>query len=222
MKRFGLVVLASLAVFMVGCGNSEVDVTNDEIDLKSVRSVQLQAEAPGRRAWGKGEDDINARANARVNYIYMLQSAVDAAMGRAGQRYCKAFGKENISESAIRKIAANVDNISTHIHYTDQYRICFQCIECRSSIEEIAESITASINEQLSDEEKLKMRFDYLNFKERLEKQLKKIKQNGTITSDLEKQLIEEEYAPIMFDVQKFEEEMLKEFEKKTSTFKKS
>jgi hypothetical protein len=44
----------------------------------------------------------------------------------------------------------------------------------------MAESIASKVNEQLSDEEKLKIQFDYQQFKKEIEEQLKNMKQSNS------------------------------------------
>ena len=60
-----------------------------------------------------------------------------------------------------------------------QYHV-YVCIEYRGTLEDLAESIASKVNEQLSDEEKLKIQFDYQQFKKEIEEQLKNMKQSNS------------------------------------------
>ncbi|MBR4312790.1 MAG: hypothetical protein IKT86_05545 [Bacteroidaceae bacterium] len=183
MKKIGFIVLASIAMLFVGCRSSKGSVANNGIVIDSLRSVQMQAEAPGRRAWGGSMSSINkqmallsAQTDARANLAFMIQTAVDSAMSKLPSKVedVQTIRTNNFS---LEQYITNVRVIHADI-YMDKSGIynVYVCVEILNSIEEMAEQITSSINKQMSEEEKLKKQFDSQEFKKKLVEQLQNMK----------------------------------------------
>lgn len=183
---------------LVGCKSSKTAETGGEVAIKVDQCIELQEKVPERRAWGEGTDytitdaTAYAQASARTNFSYMLETAVEAGTSRSAQRYNKASSDgengglvsdrtgldKNLYSAVTQQIVKNTVIIKTspYKQKDGQYHV-YVCIEYRGSVGEMAESIVSKVNEQLSDEEKLKIQFDYQQFKKEIEEQLKSMKQ---------------------------------------------
>lgn len=201
MRQFSIFQVAMFAlasIVFVSCKSSKSLVSNDEVAIKVDQCIELQEKAPERRAWGEGTDytmtDATdaAQASARARFAFMLESAVEAGTSRSSQKFSKASSDgengglvsdrtgldKNLYSVVTQQIVKNTVIIKTspYKQKDGQYHV-YVCIEYRGSVGEMAESITSKVDEQLSDEEKLKIQFDYQQFKKEIEEQLKQMKQ---------------------------------------------
>lgn len=201
MKAFKLSYIITFAfanMLFIGCKTTKSATSDDETPIKVDQCIKLQEDAPERRAWGEGTDytmtdaTAYAQASARTNFAYMLESAVEAGTSRSTQKFTKASSdgengglvsdrtglEKNLYSIVTQQIVKNTTVIKTspYKQKDGQYHV-YVCIEYRGSVGEMAESITSKVNEQLSDEEKLKIQFDYQQYKKEIEEQLKNMKQ---------------------------------------------
>lgn len=198
MKKISLMLLAFASVCLVGCKSTKTVAYDGEVAIKVDQCIELQEKSPERRAWGEGTDytltdaTAYAQASARANFAYMLQTAVEAGTARSSQRYNKASSDgengglvsdrtgldKNLYSVVTQQIVNNTAIIKTspYKQKDGQYHV-YVCIEYRGSIGDMAESIVSKVDEQLSDEEKMRIQFDYQQFKKEIEEQLKNMKQ---------------------------------------------
>ena len=198
MNHYSIVLLAIANMLLVGCKTSKPVASDGEVAIKVDQCIELQEKAPERRAWGEGTDytmtdaSAYAQASARTNFAYMLEAAVEAGTSHSAQKYNKAHSDgengglvsdrtgldKNFYSVVTQQIIKNTAVIKTspYKQKDGQYHV-YVCIEYRGAVAEMAESITSKVSEQLSDEEKLKIQFDYQQFKKEIEEQLKNMKQ---------------------------------------------
>lgn len=198
MKTKSLVMFAVASMLFVACKSTKTVVSDGEVAIKVDQCIELQEKAPERRAWGEGTDytmtdaTAYAQASARTNFSYMLEAAVEAGTSHSAQKYNKASSDgengglvsdrtgldKNFYSVVTQQIVKNTAVIKTspYKQKDGQYHV-YVCIEYRGAVGEMAESIASKVNEQLSDEEKLKIQFDYQQFKKEIEEQLKNMKQ---------------------------------------------
>lgn len=183
---------------MVGCRSAHKAVSAGEVAIKLDQCIELQEQAPDRRAWGEGTDytladaSAYAQANARANFAYMIETAVEAGTSHSSQKFNKASSDgengalisdrtgldKNLYSVVAQQIVKNTALIKTspYKQKDGQYHV-YVCIEYRGRVGDMAETIASKVNEQLSDEEKLRIQFDYQQFKKEIEEQLKNMKQ---------------------------------------------
>lgn len=200
-KLFYVTIFTLVSFSFVGCKSSKSVTSNDEVAIKVDQCVELQEKAPERRAWGEGADYTmtdatdQAQASARARFAFMLESAVEAGTSHSAQKINKASSNgengglvsdrtgldKNFYSVVTQQIVENTVVIKTspYKQKDGQYHV-YVCIEYRGTLEDMAESIASKVNEQLSDEEKLKIQFDYQQFKKEIEEQLKNMKQSNS------------------------------------------
>lgn len=198
MKNYFILAFAIASMILAGCKSPKSAASDSEVAIKVNQCVELQEQAPERRAWGEGTDytltdaSAYAQASARANFAYMLETAVEAGTSHSAQKYNKASSDgekgglvsdrtgldKNFYSVVTQQIVKNTTVIKTspYKQKDGQYHV-YVCIEYRGAVGEMAESITSKVNEQLSDEEKLRIQFDYQQFKKEIEEQLKNMKQ---------------------------------------------
>lgn len=201
MKRlnvFNSVVFAFISILFVGCKSASSVVSNGTA-IADDECVKLQEQAPERRDWGEGlrvesvDAVYDAIENAYAKFATRLETVVTAAFSRFSQEYTKGSVDEtnkvvrvgdntvlrkNFTSTATEQIVKNTAIIKTNRYQQEGGLFkAYACIEYRGTIEELAESIALKVKNQLSDEEKLKMNFDYQQYKKEIEEQLKKMKQ---------------------------------------------
>lgn len=200
MRKSLIFTLVLTIILFVGCKTSKNVTTDGEVALKVDQCIELQEKAPDRRAWGEGTDytltdaTAYAQASARANFAYMLESAIEAGTSGSAQRYNKASSdgenggivsdrtglNKNLFSVVTQQIVNNTALIKTSPYKLKdgQYHV-FVCIEYRGSIGDMATSIANKVNEQLSEEEKMRINFDYQQFKKEIEEQLKNMRQGN-------------------------------------------
>lgn len=198
MKHYSIVLLVFASMIFTGCKSTKSVASDGEVAIKVDQCIELQEQAPERRAWGEGTDytmtdaTAYAQASARTNFAYMLETAVKAGTNNEASKYNKASSdgengglvsdrtglNKNLYSVVTQQIVKNTTVIKTspYKQKDGQYHV-YVCIEYRGAVGEMAESITSKVNEQLSEEEKLRIQFDYQQFKKEIEEQLKNMKQ---------------------------------------------
>lgn len=196
--------LLSVATFVAitnftACKSQKEATTPGEVAIKVDQCIELQEQAPDRRAWGEGTDytmsdaTAYAQASARTNFAYMIETAVEAGTSHSTQKFNKASSDgengglvsdrtgldKNLYSVVAQQIVKNTTIIKTspYKQKDGQYHV-YVCIEYRGSVGDMANSIASKVEEQLSDEEKMRIQFDYQQFKKEIEEQLKNMKQN--------------------------------------------
>lgn len=199
LKTLSISIVAVVTIVnFISCKSSKVITPPGEVAIKVDQCIELQEQAPDRRAWGEGTDytladaSAYAQANARANFAYMLETAVEAGTSHSSQKFNKASSDgengalvsdrtgldKNLYSVVAQQIVKNTALIKTspYKQKDGQYHV-YVCIEYRGNVGNMAETIASKVNEQLSDEEKLRIQFDYQQFKKEIEEQLKNMKQ---------------------------------------------
>lgn len=184
---------------MGGCRSAQKATSAGEVAIKVDQCIELQEQAPDRRAWGEGTDytmsdaTAFAQASARTNFAYMIESAVEAGTSHSTQKFNKGSSDgesgglvsdrtgldKNLYSVVAQQIVKNTAIIKTspYKQKDGQYHV-YVCIEYRGTVGDMANSIATKVEDQLSDEEKMRIQFDYQQFKKEIEEQLKNMKQN--------------------------------------------
>lgn len=203
MKTIKFLLLSAVAFVTItnftACRSSKGVATPGEAAIKVDQCIELQEQAPERRAWGEGTDytmsdaTAYAQASARTNFAYMIEAAVEAGTSHSAQKINKASSDgengglvsdrtgldKNLYSIVAQQIVKNTVILKTspYKQKDGQYHV-YVCIEYRGTVGDMANSIATKVEEQLSDEEKMRILFDFQQFKKEIEEQLKNMKQN--------------------------------------------
>ena len=200
-KYFMIAVIALLTgVMFTNCrsGKSLKKATGQELLQQDV-CEKLQQEKPNKRAVGIGEHykEMTARnvaeAQARAQFRRMISACITSATGEDVFAYGvyssdQTTGRtvsdqgsrvDDLTLSIANGIVANTTTIKTskYIMPDSQYKV-YVCLEYNKSISELATEITKGVEQRISDEERMKMNFEFEQFRKRVEAELEKSKMN--------------------------------------------
>ncbi len=132
-----------------------------------------------------------AEGQARAEMRRKIEAAINSASGEDGAGYEKAASSGN--EGAIVRDEASKKNIyvdqiasgivsntavvkmSKYLRQDGSYHV-YVCVEYLDGIEKMAETIAKQVEQQVSDDERMKMNFEFNKFRERIENEMKKQK----------------------------------------------
>ena len=184
------VVFAFISILFVGCKSSSPVVSDELTPVKVDKCIELQKQLPERRAWGVGRSSYEQTAKnfaisaAEASFARMLEVAVELGTSNFIQIYGNTSSEDEtaLSKDFFSVVARQIVKSTKEIDYSpykqkDGKFYTYVCIEYNGTIDEMAESVTSKVNNQLSDEEKLKIQFDYQQYKKEIEEQLKKMQQ---------------------------------------------
>lgn len=199
MRTIKSVLCALIAVCLLSaCGgskNATLGSTSKKTKIELDECQQYAMAKPDIRAWGEGVSFNLSKASnlaelqARAKMARAIESKVKDAMQNSGLTYTKAStngvqgamasdegAKQNEEQTSI----ANQVIKSTAVVKTSQYAQqdgtyqVFVCVEYREGVSKMAEEITNLVQQQVSDEERLKMNFEFEKFRKQIEEELKK------------------------------------------------
>ncbi len=204
MKRFKFIAMGILAMGMFSaCGGSKqavapaksnvVQESYQELD-KCEKYALLK---PGSRATGEGYDyrvsyaKTYAEGQARAEMRRKIESAIIFASGEDGLGYEQHASsgnegasvrdegaKKNITTTQIAEGIVNntaIVEMSKYVRNDGSYHV-YVCIEYLDGVSKMAENIAKQVEQQIPDEERMKMNFEFEKFRERIEEELKKQK----------------------------------------------
>ncbi len=159
----------------------EAKQTQDECEM-------LQEQQPDIRAYGMGISRDASRAkqlaesDARASYVRTLESVVKSAEEVFGSGYNNNGGKDeagldNTMRMTIAQgVARNMVIIKSErfIRADGSYRVAV-CLEYRGDRKQLANDL-AQKSQQVSDDDRIKIKYDYEKFRERIEDELAKVK----------------------------------------------
>lgn len=193
----------SFAVFMVlvlaSCASSKpVAMTGPtKVKLALDECQELAQQKPAIRAWGEGinfglsEATEYAELSARSKFARALASAVKTAQStdNAGYRKASSDGKNgaNVRDEAAKQNSMSISvaeetvknaviiKTSQYQQIDGSYQV-FVCLEYQAGVAQLAKDLTKKVEQQVSDEERMKMNFEFEKFRQRVEEELKKSK----------------------------------------------
>lgn len=194
LKSFLFVVVS--AMFIASCGSSK-QVTTMQGPTKTKLALdecQELAEAkPATRAWGEGINFRLSRAStyaenqARAQFTRKIRSAVTTTTTEQGFNYDKAStdmkqsaqvrdegAKGNdFAETIAQEVVQNTAIIKTsqYQNIDGSYQV-FVCIEYNGDISTLSSEITNKVQQRISDEERMKMNFEFDQYKKSIEEKL--------------------------------------------------
>lgn len=204
MKNFiKIAFVAILTIGMAGCkGHKEMGYQNSLNQQKPINlneCMKMQEEKPAIRQYGQGTAfDFSfarklAEDDARASYGAALKTKIESVVksyNKNHQGYASNGKKGAIANDQIKIDEGAVTNIvdvevkNTYVIHTqifekkDGQKEVWVCIEYRGSDDALADKIAREYQQQLSDEEKLKMDFQFEKFKEEMKKELEDYRAN--------------------------------------------
>jgi hypothetical protein len=184
------------SVMVTACGGSKqiaVSSVTGEQEMKQNICQTMQEEKPEVRAYGEGTHFklMTARniaeAQARAQFARAIRSAATSGTREEAEgmeqysgnkeqgesRTDQGAGSNDVVTSAANEVVANTVVIKTYQATlpNKQYKVAV-CIEYREGVSALATAVAKKIEQQISDEDKLKMKFEFAKFRDDIEKQL--------------------------------------------------
>jgi len=203
MKLKTLLFSLSCGILLCSCGSSKngvispAKVSPQKTKITKDECQVLAEKKPETRAYGRGSSyDLStaeeyAELDARAKFARAIASKIVSAQSRDHIGYDKAATNANGTgmvrdEGAKRNsraegIAEEVIRNAVVIN-TSQYQLAdgsyeaWVCLEYREGVAQLANEISKKVEQQISDEDRLKMNFEFEKFRKHIEEELKSMK----------------------------------------------
>jgi len=199
MKFLKFYVIAFIgAVMFAGCGSSKkATAESDEVEVKENECRSLARQKPSTRAWGEAMNFDMSRAvafaemNARAKFARAIESAMRSAQrteaagyskgstdGENGTQVSDDMSKYNdMNQSIADQTVKNAVVIKDQIFKKKDGRYhAYVTLEYSGDVAEMATQIANKVKQQVSDDERMKMNFEFKKFRDDIENELKKMK----------------------------------------------
>ena len=186
-------------LILVSCGSTKSLTTTgpQKVKIALDECQELAQQKPAIRAWGEGinyglsEATEYAELSARAKFARALATAIKTAQSsdNAGHRKASTDGKtgSNVRDEAAKQnsmsIAVAEETVrNAVIIKTSQYQQMdgsyqvFVCLEYQAGVAQLAKDLTKKVEQQVSDDERMKNNFEFEKFRLRVEEELKKSK----------------------------------------------
>ena len=197
LKSIFLVLFVSFVFY--GCGGTKTVPLNSpqKVKLALDECQELAMQKPAIRAWGEGINfDLSAATeyaelSARSKFARALASAVKTAQSsdNAGYRKASTDGKNgaNVRDEAAKQNSMSMSVAEETVRNaviikTSQYQQIdgsyqvFVCLEYQAGVGQLAKDLSKKVQQQVSDDDRMKMNFEFEKFRQRVEEELKKSK----------------------------------------------
>lgn len=149
----------------------EVRAVGEAVDFQ-ISVAKTYAEAQARAELRRKIEDAIKSASGQDNASYQKS----ASNGQAGASVADAGYKRNsyvneIAEGVVKNTA--IVEMSRYIRQDGAYHI-YVCIEYLDGVSNMTENITKQVEQLISDEDRMKMNFEFNKFRERVAEELKK------------------------------------------------
>lgn len=194
MRTIKIIAATTMAALLVAsCGTSKKASNQYGKEVELTESQELVYESPSTRAWGEGtsyslsEATAYAEGQARAKMARALSSAITTATEEsnlAWEQYASNGDKGAIAideggkrTSSTMQVAQEAIAGATAIH-SDQYvqdngqYHVFVCLEYRGDVGTKAADITNKVKQQVPDEERVKMEYQFQQFEEKVQEEL--------------------------------------------------
>lgn len=191
------VMAVAASVMITACGSKKqgLQTTTGQVAIEQDVCEQLQEDKPAVRAVGVGEHfkEMTARniaeAQARGQFVRTLEAKIktattEEALGYAGYSADSTSGNSvtdqgakanDFVQSIANDVAANMVLIKTskYILPNKQYKV-YVCLEYQEGVSAMAAKVATKVAQKIPDEEKLKMNFEFEQYRKRIEEELEK------------------------------------------------
>lgn len=195
-----LMAIAISAMALSSCGGSKgvamQDTTPKKVKLALDECQELAMQKPEVRAWGEGINfSLSSASNAaelqaRAKFARAIAAKIIAAEQSSGLSYRQSSTNTKTSENVRDEGSKSNEDImsiaeetikNTAIIRTSQYMMqdgsyqVFVCLEYKEGISKMADEITNRVKQRVSDDDRMKMEFEFSKFRERMQEELKKM-----------------------------------------------
>lgn len=198
MRHFNVIFFSVISVcFLSACGGTKLATDKSRVEMQQDKCEELAKKKPEIRASGEGTSfNVSTASNyaelqARAKFARAVAAAIDAAEGNEGFDYRKS-STDMTQGSSVRDEGArrNENQLSianevirnTVIIESTQYMLkdgsyqVYVCLEYREGVSKLAEDVTEKVKQRVSDDDRIKMQYEFEKFKERVENEMKKRK----------------------------------------------
>ncbi|GHT50815.1 hypothetical protein AGMMS49982_06860 [Bacteroidia bacterium] len=180
---------------MTGCGGGKQVAKSAGKVVEQNICEKMQEEKPATRAVGQGSHfkEQTARSiaevQARAQFARAISSKIKSATSEESLGYDLYSGdattgaavtdqgsKQNdLAQSIANEAVNNTVIIKTYkeLMPNNQYNV-WVCLEYQAGVSEIAAAVAKKVQQQISDEDKLKMNFEFDQFRKKMEAELEK------------------------------------------------
>ena len=192
-----LVSLIALATQMTSCRSAKSGPGPGEKEVNTNPAIEYAEAKPTLRQWGEGTafslSDATAYAelDARAKFTRALETTVTSAQDNFNQQHSKASSdgrngsglhtdevneRHNLSSSVASNVIKNTTVVkSSRYQKTDgQYHV-YVTIEYKGEISDLAADLAKNVGQQLSDEEKMRIDYDYEKYKKQVMEELQRM-----------------------------------------------
>lgn len=201
MRKYEILMLIAIsAMALSSCGGSKgvamQDTTPKKVKLALDECQELAMQKPEVRAWGEGINfSLSSASNAaelqaRAKFARAIAAKIIAAEQSSGLSYRQSSTNTKTSENVRDEGSKSNEDImsiaeetikNTAIIRTSQYMMqdgsyqVFVCLEYKEGISKMADEITNRVKQRVSDDDRMKMEFEFSKFRERMQEELKKM-----------------------------------------------
>ncbi len=201
MKKVIPLLIAFVAILSASCSSSKASIEGEKLDKSEAQKL---AEAkPACRAWGEATQfnqsfaKTYAEGQARAEFARKLATLVQTASRQAtdGADLAHSDGEKSsqghdqgITSNAFAQQVADGMVSGMIVISTDTYKLkdgqyhVFVCMEWQGSVDKMAEEMTQNyrrrVEQQVSDQDRVKMEVRYEEFKKSIEEQLRRLQGN--------------------------------------------
>jgi hypothetical protein len=196
---FFTAVAVILGVMVAGCGSSKSQSSvAGAKEIKQNACEEYQLASPATRAVGTGTHFKEATARniaevqARAQFARAIATAITAstseeAMGyeqysgevKTGDKVTDQGSKVNdMAQGIAKETIANTVVVKTvkFLLPNNQYEV-WVCLEYQAGVEALASNVAKKVQQRISDEDKMKMNFEFDQYRKRVEAELEKSQQ---------------------------------------------
>ena len=194
MKSLKVFMCIAAVSLLCSCGGTK-EVVADKVKVQNDECIELAQQKPEVRAWGEATNfSVSSAANyaelqARAKFARAISAKIKTAQEQSSSTYGKA--STNMAEGAAvmdeasklnemnLSVAENVIKNAVVIK-TSQYMMrdgsyqVYVCLEYRDGVAKLADEITKGVEQRVSDDDRMKMEYDFQKFRERVEEELRK------------------------------------------------
>lgn len=197
-KFFAFLIVGCMA--FTNCGSSKKGVSMagpTRVKLALDECQELAQAKPATRAWGEGinfslsEATAAAELSAREKFARAISSAIKTAQSSDGLSY-RQSSTDMKQGNSVRDEGSKFNTMSmsiaeevvrsTPIIKTSQYQQIdgsyqvFVCLEYQAGVGQLAKDVAQKVQQRVSDEDRMKMNFEFEKFRQRVEEEMKKTK----------------------------------------------
>ena len=169
---------------------------SSEIAIQETKSEQLAYEKPATRAWGEAfatrvsNASLLAQGQARASMALAIEAQLTVGTDDNSAAYEKANGLGQLGHDDMAKVNTAVSQVTekviknTAVIHSDKFMTAdgryhvYVCLEYLPGVADMAEKIAKGVEDQISKDDKLRMNFEFEQYKKSIEEKLERMRAN--------------------------------------------